>query len=393
MKLLLVIDSHIYKSNDGKYWCKGITDESFFQRYLNVFDKIKIISRVQEISEVNTEKLLSIYNKNIEFIDIPFIRGMKGYIKKYRQIRKIIINEIKDCECVIYRVPSVIAFITYIINRKNKMPTAIEIVADPEEAYKENLIAKILGKFILKRMAKKVNGVSYVTEKFLQSKYPTKANKKSNKYFESYYSSIDLKSDFFSEPKKYVDKKEYIISHTSNISNSMAKGQDVLIKAVGILNSKGYNIKIVFIGDSEIKDKYFEIAKQYGIEDKITFTGLIPRKEELRKKLIDSDMFVFPTQAEGLPRAIIEAMAVGLPCISTPVGGIPELLPEEYLVEQSDYKKLASLIEMLLKDVGKLEEISKRNIKKAEEYKSDILVEKRNEFYRKLKKIVEKKEI
>ena len=88
MKLLLVIDSHIYKSKDGNYWCKGITDETFFQRYLNIFDKIKIISRVKEINTINTDKLLSIANPNIEFVDMPFVRSAKQYILNYRVIKK-----------------------------------------------------------------------------------------------------------------------------------------------------------------------------------------------------------------------------------------------------------------------------------------------------------------
>lgn len=390
MKLLLVIDSHIYKSKDGNYWCKGITDETFFQRYLNIFDKIKIISRVKEINTINTDKLLSIANPNIEFVDMPFVRSAKQYILNYRVIKKRVLEETKDCECVIYRVPSIIAFMTYIINRKKKMPSAIEVVADPEDAYKDNLIAKIIGKCLLKNMAKKVNGVSYVTEKFLQSKYPANNRKKKKEFFESYYSSIDLNNDFFGKPKTYATKKEYIISHTANISNTMSKGQDILIKAVGILNKKGYNIKIIFIGDSEIKDKYYEIAMEYGIKNQITFTGILPRKEQLREQLIKSDLFVLPTQAEGLPRSIIEAMAVGLPCISTPVGGVSELLSEKYLIEQKDFKGLANLIEKLLNNNEKLEKMSKMNIKKAEEYKSEILLKKRNEFYKRLKEIAEK---
>ena len=67
-------------------------------------------------------------------------------------------------------------------------------------------------------------------------------------------------------------------------------------------------------------DRNLKKAKDLGIDDFVEFTGLLASASEVRQKLKDSDMYVFPTLAEGLPRGIIEAMAVGLPCISSPVG-------------------------------------------------------------------------
>ncbi|MBQ9298574.1 MAG: glycosyltransferase family 4 protein [Clostridia bacterium] len=389
MKLLLVIDSHIFKTKDGKYWCKGITDAQFFDRYLKVFDTLKIATRVQQMDKVDEKKFLRVDNDKIEMIDIPFARNIKEYIKNYGKIKTEIKKEVLDCNCIIYRLPSIISYIGYLACKRQNKPYAVEIVADPEDAYKDY---KIIG-FVLKQMLKKItyraNGASYVTEKFLQSKYPSRARKKgeTKEFFETYYSSIDLKESFFGTKKDYKNKKEYIVSHTANISKTMVKGQDILIKAVGLLCKKGYNLRIKFIGDSEIKDKYYEIARENGIIDKIVFTGLLPNKVDIRNELINSDIFVLPTKSEGLPRSIIEAMAVGLPCVSTPISGIPELLPAELLVKQNDYKKFAEIIESLIKNPEEMEKISERNIEKAKDYEYQILTSRRNEFYEKLKNV------
>ena len=69
---------------------------------------------------------------------------------------------------------------------------------------------------------------------------------------------------------------------------------------------------------------------------------------ELKK----NDVFIFPSKSEGLPRAVIEAMAVGLPCLSTPVGGIPELIDEEYLFDPLDEMGFTNAIKRFLWGYG-----------------------------------------
>lgn len=98
-------------------------------------------------------------------------------------------------------------------------------------------------------------------------------------------------------------------------------------------------------------------------------------------------MFVFPTKAEGLPRAVIEAMAVGLPCISTPVNGIPELLDREFLLNPNDTEGFAEKISFLVDNPLIMEKCSLRNISKAYEYEQNVLQSRRNKFYTKLREL------
>ena len=67
------------------------------------------------------------------------------------------------------------------------------------------------------------------------------------------------------------------------------------------------------------------MAANASVLDQITFTGRVNRRQ-LSDILENSDIFVFPTAAEGLPRVIIEAMAKGLPCVISDVSGNPELV-------------------------------------------------------------------
>ena len=88
-----------------------------------------------------------------------------------------------------------------------------------------------------------------------------------------------------------------------------------------------------------------------------------------------------PSRSEGLPRALLEAMAKGLPCIASNVGGIPELLSEQYLVEKDNAAQLASTILKLSQSIPLLSEASQRNLRIAREYEITILNQRRKTFY------------
>ena len=100
-------------------------------------------------------------------------------------------------------------------------------------------------------------------------------------------------------------------------------------------------------------------------------------------------MFVFPSHAEGLPRVLIEAMAVGLPAVSTNVNGIPELLDKPFLVEVGDVDELTRKMKSIIQDQNVYNKASRDNLKRAKEYSEVILQERRRDFYSKLRKCVE----
>ena len=95
-----------------------------------------------------------------------------------------------------------------------------------------------------------------------------------------------------------------------------------------------------------------------------------------------ADLFVLPSYQEGLPRAMVEAMARSLPCIGSTVGGIPELLQPEDMVPPGDAVALANKIREVVTDRDRMARMSARNLEKAKDYRNEVLQERRNEFYR-----------
>jgi glycosyltransferase involved in cell wall biosynthesis len=91
---------------------------------------------------------------------------------------------------------------------------------------------------------------------------------------------------------------------------------------------------------------------------------------------------VLPSRTEGLPRVIVEAMARALPCVASNVGGIPELLHPEDMVASNDPGALAAKIKQVLTSPARLNEMSIRNLAKAQEFRPHVLEERRTRFYR-----------
>ena len=394
MKLLVSADAHIYRTKDGKYWTPKIYGYGFWTRYLQVFDEVRIVSRMKEVEQFSS-KWIRVDGPNVEVYGIPFYQGPKQLLKKYSLIQKALKNASDGCDAAVIRMPSQTSYMTY-KKLPKCLPVAGEIVYDPTDDVNDksnDILMRVINRRIsaqLSSFCKTVNGVSYVTESTIQSHYPSRARiqGESNRYFESYYSTITLTDDAFTKPRKFDDIKTITVALSDVAMNTERKGERTLIKAVKLAKDRGYDIRAIIIGDGTKKEEFMALSKSYGVSDRIRFTGLLPTSDDVRAILLKADVFVFPTKAEGLPRGILEAMAIGMPVLSSPVGGIPEILSEECLFDPSDAEGYANKLCEFIDTPGIMEQLSQENYKKAQEFKNEILQERRNEFYKKLRDLV-----
>ena len=128
------------------------------------------------------------------------------------------------------------------------------------------------------------------------------------------------------------------------------KGIFDLLKAIVNLDVLiDYQLEIC--GSGEEKKLYNKI-KEFNLEEHITFHGWIGEKEK-DKILRRTNIFILPSYNEGLPMVLLEAMSYGIPVISTPVGGIPELVEKEngFLIEPGDVNSLHERIQLLFKNL------------------------------------------
>jgi len=125
------------------------------------------------------------------------------------------------------------------------------------------------------------------------------------------------------------------------------KGLDILVQALGGLTSFPWELKLV--GDGPHRPVLESMANDLGITDRIEFVGWLDR-EAVYNQYREANLFVFPSRHEGMPNAVLEAMACGLPVIATDIAGNAELVHPEttgLLVPPEDHLTLRNALNAL----------------------------------------------
>ena len=104
------------------------------------------------------------------------------------------------------------------------------------------------------------------------------------------------------------------------------KGHRYLIEALNLLNQQDVRWCCTFLGEGELKAELRAIVAEYGLSEQVAFPGFC---EDVFSVLLTADVFVLPSLHESSPNALIEAMAIGMPCIASDVGGIVDLIEDE----------------------------------------------------------------
>jgi glycosyltransferase involved in cell wall biosynthesis len=132
------------------------------------------------------------------------------------------------------------------------------------------------------------------------------------------------------------------------------KGVLDALRAVPLVRQQVPGVRFVFAGalDPESQQTVRQACEAARMEGNVSFPGLVTGGAKLAL-LAEADVFILPSHHENLPVAILEAMAMGLPVVATPVGGVPELIEDGcggFLIRPGDYEALADRILDLLRD-------------------------------------------
>ncbi len=159
------------------------------------------------------------------------------------------------------------------------------------------------------------------------------------------------------------------------------KGHEYLLDAFATLAPRFPDLYLALVGDGGLLPELRSRAENAGLTDRVLFLGW---REDVPALLHAFDLFVFPSLSEGMGRALVEAMAAGLPVVATKAASIPEVLAEGeagYLVEPASAASLAAGIETLLLDPELQSRLAKAGRERARNYSVEAMLQKIGDVY------------
>lgn len=129
---------------------------------------------------------------------------------------------------------------------------------------------------------------------------------------------------------------------------SKEKGVDVLLNAYAQYYTEGGEARLLILGDGPSRNECEQLASKLKLGNQVTFLG---HRNDVFSFYSQADVFVLPSRTEGLPMALLEAMALGIPVVASNVGGVPDLVCEGIsgrLVPPDEPESLAATFHDLL---------------------------------------------
>ncbi len=368
MNLVVAVESRFARVGKCFFAIGSPGPYAFWQQYLEYFEHVTVVARVRELDEIPQGSSRA-DGPGVDIFPLPdFIGPIQGFTRLPFMLFCIwrFVSARKK-HCYMLRIPGGIATLLWCILLIFRIPYAAELVGDPNEALAPNQFGSLFTGVVLRPImtsltrlqCRKAVSVHYVTP-VLKHRYPPSKGAKVG-----IWSDVVLPKEFFMEIGRQASYKmsaKPVIAFVGSLQRPY-KGLGVLLEAFKLLHKLYFTAELWVIGDGMLRSEYEKRALNLGISDKIVFFGQLEHKEVF-DRLANSTLFVLPSFTEGLPRALIEAMAVGLPCIATNVGGIPDLLPEEVLVPPGDVHLLYKKMKWMLSSASEREKYGRLNRRK-----------------------------
>ena len=384
MRVLVTTEHRFSRTPDGKTWTQIMFSRRHWDLYLAAFEEVRVAARCLPVAAPQ-EGWLRVDGGPISVVPVPHYIGPAAFLPRAPAVYRTIARALEDVDGAIIKVPSLLGSVVERVQRRRRRPFAVQVVADPIDAFAPGSIRHPLRPFFrlwfareLRRQCRKAALAAYVTEEALQEKYPPGEGVES-----THFSDVELPPEAFLEAPRPLDEIEPPLRLVTVASLSQPyKGIDVVLGAVKECLNRGLSTDFTIVGGGQLQADYERMASELGIGDRVHFLGQVTQGGPVRRFLDQADVFVLASMTEGLPRALIEAMARALPCLGSAVGGIPELLAPEDLVPPGDAASLADAIGRVAKSPERRRAMSERNLDRARGFSQAEMRRRAEAFYR-----------
>lgn len=378
MNLLFVHDHPFYLDESGAVHSGGGLPSAIWNNYLQNFEKLYVFGRLSE--NIKDKKVLSSH-ENVEFILTKNYDSIKALVLNYGKLIAELKDNIRKVDIVLVRLPSVLGIIAGELAVKQKKAIWVEQVGNAKEALSMHgsLLGKLSALFFEqknKKLVQRADYVLYVTKSKLQNDYPTMSK-----------ITVSLSDVII---KKILRKEE--LDDTRFFGNYMRigliggfdakyKGQDILLRAIAKLKEEiRENIIIDLVGKGDY-GWIMNLVSELKLQRNIGFVGALEAGDAVNDFLSKLSLYVQPSMTEGMPRATIEAMALGCPVIGSNAGGIPDIVTEDFVHNKGDVLQLSGHIDYLFLNRSVLKSEALLSLDKSIPYLKENLENTRKEFY------------
>jgi glycosyltransferase involved in cell wall biosynthesis len=367
-------DGRVYSSRGRWPW----------ERYLAFADRLTVVSRMEDLpSGADTSGLELSSDPKVSFAPVPSMSGPLLQFTNRRTATRVLEREIGRADGVIVRLPSEIGGRAARTAERMGKPWAAELVTCTWDAlwnygtWQGKVYAPVSW-WKTRRIVGRAPFAFYVTEQFLQGRYPSRGRSVG-------VSDVELPE---LDDGVLAARLERIRSRPTPFRLGLIaalsvkfKGVQTALEALGSLRDglPAFELRILGSGDPS---PWRELARRHGVERETHFDGTLPPGVPVLRWLDEIDLYLQPSFQEGLPRSLVEALSRGCPALGSTAGGIPELLPAACLHRPGDAAGLAELIAAAVDDQGWQEREAGRNFETARRYEAATLEVVRSSFWR-----------
>jgi phosphatidyl-myo-inositol dimannoside synthase len=353
-----------------------------WQENLDVFGAVTVLARVRPASAAPPVRLS--FPATVDIGEFPHYIGPLAALRHSAQLVRAARQWAQRDHLFILRGPGFLSILVWFWLCRQDKPYVVEVLGDLNEAHRfiRHPLSRLWRLFfgrMTQAVCRRAAAVMYVT-RALSWVYPAHAEAMT-----AVVSDVRLTDEVYSQPRIFHTPPAPVRIIQVGYMEQPYKGYEFLLRALALCRQAGLAVQAVMVGDGRFRPTYERMAQEMGLGSVVSFTGAVPWGAPLFELLDRSDLFVLASLTEGLPKALLEAMARGLPAIGTAVGGVPELLTPETLVPPADAAALAERIQTLVGKPEELTRLSAHNFRTAHNYRHEVLSQRRKEFYRRVR--------
>lgn len=370
MRLGFIFDIRFFYY-EGHYYSSNLTEQLWNNRYLKVFDEIVVIGRKVTLTENPSNKMTRADIEHVQFRCIDDVSRARRLVNQKAEA-EFILRAIQDCDYIISRswwgIPQC---------KKLNKPYMIEIISCAWDVlhFHSSPFARIaaLPNYLLMRNAvADAPFVNYVTEHFLQRRYPTRGRA-------SAISDVQMEPVTDTVLEKRIKRikagNALLVLGTAGALDVEFKGQQQVIYALSLLKKEGFQNFLYQIVGNGTGERLEELAKKLDVSEQVQVLGEIPHCN-MAEWYDGLDIYIHPSRAEGLSRAIIEAEMHGLLCIVSDAGGNSELIEQQFVFSNGKHneQEIANILKSIT--VNQMLNQAKRNFDFAKKFDCNVLDDK-----------------